>query len=72
MAHTITGDKAQYTQHVTTFTINYDLTNHVVQALDVLGFILNLETDTSECDDIIINYAEIKYRTTKPAMETNN
>ena len=72
VAHTITGNKAQYTQHMTEFIINYDLVDHVVQALDILGFILNLETDTSECDDIIINYAELKYRSTKPAMETNN
>jgi len=52
------------------FTINYDLANNVVQVGDVFGMILNLETDTSEVDDIIINYAEFKYETTKPSPET--
>lgn len=71
VAHTITGNKAQFTQHKTTLTINWDLVDHVVQVDDTFGIILNLETDTSECDDIIINYSEFKYETTKPAPETD-
>lgn len=71
VAHTITGNKAQYTLHETSFTIDWDLVDNVFQAGDVIGIILNLETDTSECDDIIVNYGEFKYRTTKPAAETN-
>ena len=53
------------------FTINFDEGGNVVDAEDVFSFIINLETDTSECDDIILNYCEFKYRTTKPAPETN-
>ncbi len=71
VAETITGNKTQFTQHKTTFIINFDEGGNVVDALDIISFILNLETDTSECDDIIINYAELKYQTTKPAPETN-
>jgi len=69
-AHTITGNKAQYTQHKTTFTINWDESENVVEIEDVIGFILNLETDTSECDDVIINHMVSKYQTIKPALET--
>jgi len=70
VAHPITGNKAQYTQHLTTFVINWDEAENVIEINDIFGFILNLETDTSECDDIIVNYVEIKYQTTKPALET--
>lgn len=69
-AHTITGNKAQYTQHLTTFTINWDETDNVVEVEDILSFILNLETDTSECDDVIINHILTKYQTTKPSPQT--
>jgi len=69
-AHTITGNKAQYTQHMTSFTINWDEAENVVEAEDILSFILNLETDTSECDDIIVNHILTKYRTTKPSPQT--
>jgi len=71
VAHTITDNKAQYTQHETIFTINWDETSNVVEVNDIMSLILNLETDTSECDDIIINYADWVYSTTKPARETN-
>lgn len=69
-AHTITGNKAQYTQHLTTFTINWDETDNVVIVEDILSFILNLETDTSECDDVIINHILTKYQTIKPSPQT--
>ena len=68
---TITGNKAQFTQHSTTFTIDWDKTSHVVEVGDVIGFILNLETDTSECDDIIVNHMISRYSTTKPAPQTD-
>ncbi|MBA7624854.1 hypothetical protein ES703_32268 [subsurface metagenome] len=69
--HTITGNKAQFTQHRTTFIVNWDESSNVIEIEDVIGFILNLETDTSECDDIIINHMVSKYATTQPALETN-
>lgn len=67
---TITGNKAQFTQHITTFTLNWDEASNVIEVGDVLSFILNLETDTSECDDIIVNHIVTKYMTTKPAITT--
>ena len=67
---TIVGTTAEFAMFEAKFTINYDLANNVVQVGDVFGMILNLETDTSEVDNIIINYAEFKYETTKPSPET--
>jgi hypothetical protein len=68
--HIITGNKAQYTQHLTTITFNWDETTNVVEVEDIISFILNLETDTSECTDIIINHIITKYQTTKPSPQT--
>ena len=51
------GKAAQYKMFETTFTINYDETDNVVEIADAISFTLNLETDTSEVDDIIINGA---------------
>lgn len=64
-AHTITGNKAQYTRHVTSFTIDYDAVDNIVEIADKISFVLNLETDTSECDNIIINTIMFKYKTKK-------
>lgn len=69
-AHTITGNKAQFTQHSTEFTITHDTGGQVIDENDVFSFLLNLETDTSECDDIIVNMVTFKYRTTKVNPET--
>ncbi len=66
---TIVGTAAQFTQFKATFTIDHDLGGNVVDVNDTFGFILNLETDTSEVDDIIINLIEVKYKTTKPQLE---
>lgn len=65
VAHTITGNKARYARHVTTFTIDWDAVSNIVEVADKMSFILNLETDTSECDDIIINTRMFRYRTAK-------
>ena len=69
VAHTITGNKAQYTRHTTTFTVNWDETDNVVEAADKMSFILNLETDTSECDDVIINIIMFRFKTNKIRTE---
>ena len=68
-AVTITGNKAQYTRHTTTFTINWDETDNVVEVGDKISFILNLQTATSECDDIIINMLMFKFKTNKVRIE---
>ncbi|KKN76450.1 hypothetical protein LCGC14_0369590 [marine sediment metagenome] len=66
---TVVGQSAQYKQFKATFAIAYDAGGNVIDALDVLSFVMNLETDTSEVDDIIINIVELRYRTNKPALE---
>ena len=66
---TTVGASARYKQFRTSFTIDFDATDNVIDSLDVLSFALNLETDTSEVDDIIINLMELRYPTTKPSLE---
>ncbi len=66
---TTVGASARYKQFKTTFTIDYDAANNVIDSLDVLSFALNLETDTGEVDDIILNLVELRYATTKPSLE---
>ncbi len=66
---TTVGASARYKQFRTSFTIDYDAASNVIDSLDVLSFALNLETDTSEVDDIILNLMELRYATTKPSLE---
>lgn len=65
----VVGQSAQYKLFNTEFTIDYDAVDNVVEALDRFSFILNLETDTSEVDDIIINHIVGQYRTAKVNRE---
>jgi hypothetical protein len=69
---TVVGASARYKQFKATFTINYDEVSNVVEAGDCLRGILNLETDTSEVDDIIINEATIYYQTTHVGIESGD
>ncbi len=66
---TTVGASARYKQFKTTFTIDYDAVSNVIGSLDLLSFAINLETDTSEVDDIILNLMELRYATTKPSLE---
>lgn len=66
---TTVDDDAQYTMYKAEFTIDYDAVSNVVEAGDVITLALNLETDTSECDDIIINHGSFYYRTTHVGVE---
>ena len=66
---TTVGASARYKQFKSSFTIDYDAANNVIDTLDVLSFAINLETDTSEVDDIILNLMELRYATTKPSLE---
>ena len=70
VAHTVTGNKAQFTRHKTVFIIPWDTGGNVILAGDVFGMVINLETDTSEVDDIIVSYFEVKYQTSQPAPRT--
>lgn len=66
---TVVGKSAQYKQFKVGFDMEWDKVSHVVEVSDLFSFCLNLETDTSEVDNIIVNYAEFKYKTGKPAPE---
>jgi len=65
----VVGQSAQYTRHKVTLTLPWDTVDHVVEAGDKFGMILNLETDTSEVDNVIINTANWRYKTKTPCVE---
>lgn len=66
---TTVGQAARYKQFTTTFTIDYDLALSIVDVGDTFSFTLNLETDTSEVDDVIVNFCTFSYRTAKMGVE---
>jgi len=66
------GVKAQYTMFKATFVIDWDKTDHVVEIGDILHMHINLETDTSEVDDIIINKVNYYYSTTHLGVESGD
>jgi len=66
---TTVGQSARYKQFTATFTIDWDLTDNVVQVGDIFAFRLNLETDTSEVDNVIINFVRFYYQTKMPQPE---
>lgn len=68
VATTTTG--TQYKQYVTTFTIDFDAASNVVEAGDHVSMILNLETDTSEIDDIVVHGGSFHYLTTHVGVES--
>jgi len=59
---TTVGKSPQYKQFTATLTIDWDATDNVVEVGDTITFVLNLETDTSEVDNIIVNSAIFRYR----------
>ena len=67
-----TTDGTQYKVYKAIFTINWDETDNVVEAGDLISFILNLETDTSEIDSAIILAAHLHYNTTHTGIEAGD
>lgn len=67
-ANTI-GTSAQYKQFTSNHTIDYDDPNNTVDTNDVFAFRINLETDTSEVDDIVINFIIFTYQTKQVHVE---
>jgi hypothetical protein len=65
----VVGQSAQYKQFRCIFTIDYDLVDNIIDALDRISFILNLETDTSEVDNVIINHSLLRYKTKNVGIE---
>ena len=66
---TTVGKSARYKQFKVVFPLNWDLASNVLEVADVISLGLSLETDTSEVDNVIINFAEFRYHTNKPAPE---
>lgn len=65
-AATTVGVADQYTQFEAQFTIPYAPGGgNNIDMEDSFGLTINLETDTSEVDDITINWFEFKYKTAK-------
>ncbi len=64
-------DGTQWTVYVVEFTINYDEAGNLVEAGDEFTFVLHMETDTSEVDDVIIRLGGnlIYYMTTHVGFE---
>ena len=65
-------DGTQYKMYKAEFTIDYDAVSNVVEAGDKISFILNLETDTSEIDDIIVSHGSFYYNTTHVGIESTD
>ena len=66
------GKSAQYKQFSTEFTINWDEASNVVSVGDVISININLETDTSEVDDIVVTSMELYYNTTHIGIESGD
>jgi len=66
---TIVGTAVQYTSFSVTFLVDYADGSSPIDPGDKVGMILNLETDTSEVDNIIITHIETKYKTNIPLIE---
>lgn len=62
-------DDARYTQYRALFTIDWDKADNVVEEGDVFSFVMNLETDTSECDDVIVTHCQWSYQVLTPSLE---
>lgn len=60
------GAVARFTLFVAEFLIDYDHGALPVQVGDLISATLNLETDTSEVDDVIITHVEFKYKSKQP------
>ena len=60
------------TQYTTTFTIDYDASGNVVEIDDQVSFLLNLETDTSEIDNIIVEGVSFYYNTKHIGIESTD
>lgn len=69
---TVVGKSAQYKQFKATFTIDWDYAANVVEVGDIMSIVLNLETDTSEVDDIVVTSMEFYYQTTHASIESGD
>ena len=63
---------AQYTQFDASFTIAHDEAGNVVDAGDIIAFVMNLDTGTSDVDNIIVVAMEFYYATTHLGIESGD
>jgi len=68
----VVGTSAQYKQFETLFTIDFDAVSNLVEVGDAISININLETDTSEVDDIVITSMEFYYNTTHIGIESGD
>jgi len=65
-------DGTQYKMYNASFTIDHDAVSNVIDAGDRVCFLLNLETDTSEIDDVLIVNGSFRYNTTHVGTEDSD
>lgn len=65
-------DGTQYKMYTVTFTIDYDALGNNVDAGDIISLELNLETDTSEIDNVLIVGGSFFYNTTHTGIESGD
>lgn len=68
----VVGKAAQYAQFEAGFTIDWDASGNVVESHDVITVVLNIETDTSEVDDIVVTDMSFYYNTTHVGVEAGD
>ncbi len=69
---TTVGKSAQYKQFKANFTIDWNYADNVVETGDIISIILNLETDSSEVDDIVVTSMEFYYQTAHVGVESGD
>jgi len=62
-------DGVQYKVYKVEFTLDYDKVDNVIEVGDKIGILLNIETDTSEIDDVVILSGSFYYNTTHVGIE---
>ena len=69
---TVIGQSPQYKQFEAEFPIVWNAAGNILESGDVISVVLNLETDTSEVDDIVITAMEFYYPTTHLGIESGD
>jgi hypothetical protein len=67
-----TTDGTQWKTYEASFTIDEDFAGNNVDPGDKISFVLHMETDTSEVDDVIIYAASFFYNTTHVGIESGD
>lgn len=66
---TIIGQSPRYKQFESIFTLDYDSISSPIEMNDLLTFRLNLKTNTSDIDNIIVNFISFRYQARKVNIE---